>query len=264
MSTKRQRAQIRHLTTLKLRADNLPDGVCGVVQGVALVYGVTDHYETQFKPGCLDRTKREKLAAGKVALFLDHDYGVQEHVGVVRQLETVGDAEIMTAHLFDTEAGREAKEYLDAVLKAKAQTGLSIGFFARDTEWVDAADGTKVFQFNEIELEEISVTPRPAVPGAQVTGVRSEDASADGYVQLLRGMVATLGLEQFRAAVRAVDPDGAPASNAEPGPDSDASTREDSDAGTRTDSGDPKPATMEERLLAYRRSFAETERWLSR
>lgn len=249
------RGQVRHLTTLELRAEDMPKGVCGVVQGVALVYGVTDAYDTMFKAGCLDRTKREKLAAGKVALFLDHSYGVREHVGVVRSLETMAGAEVMTAHLFDTEDGREAKEYLAAVLASKAQTGLSVGFFSRETEWVDMPDGARVYQFNEIELEEISITPRPAVPGANVTGVRS-DASDDGYTALFRGAFATLGPEKFRAVVREVDPDSAPASNATATSDSDAPPDGDSDADTRTDSGDPIPATMDERLLAYRRSYA--------
>jgi HK97 family phage prohead protease len=249
----RDRGQVRHVTKLELRATDLPKGVCGIVQGVALVYGVTDHYDTMFKPGCLDRTKREKLAAGKVALFRDHEYGVSTHIGIVRALETIGDAEVMTAQLFDTEDGREAKEYIAAVLDASAQTGLSIGFWSRETEWVDRADGDRVYQFNEIELEEISLTPRPAVPGAQVTGVRS-DASDDGYTSLFRGALTTLGVEKFRAVVRDVDPDSAPPATPPPTQDSDASP-EDSDAHSRTDSGAPATATMDERLLAYRRSY---------
>jgi HK97 family phage prohead protease len=151
----------------------LAPGVCGVLVGVALVYGVVDSYGTRFRVGCLDRTKREKLAAGKVKVFADHEGRTRTHVGYVKTLETQGDREIMTAWLFDTEAGRSQKEYLAACMASGGYTGLSIGFYPRETEMVEE-NGDTIYDFLEVELDEVSNTPRPAVPGADVLGVRHE------------------------------------------------------------------------------------------
>ena len=46
--------------------DDLPDGICGRIHGVALIYNQWDDRLSRFKPGSLDRSKGEKVAAGKV------------------------------------------------------------------------------------------------------------------------------------------------------------------------------------------------------
>jgi phage head maturation protease len=166
---------------LEVRTTDLPEGVCGRVMGIALTYSAPDGYGTMFSPGCLDRTKAEKLAAGKVKLYADHGGKTGDHVGVVRTLETVGDSELMSADIFDTAAGRSSLEYVKAVVAAKAFTGLSIGFYDRESEWVPVdtpietswgATRNSVLVYNEVELDEVSLTPSPAVPGAEVTGTR--------------------------------------------------------------------------------------------
>ena len=236
----------------------LPAGVCGVLVGVALVYNVIDAYGTRFRPGCLDRTKREKLAAGKVKLFADHIGMTRTHVGFVKSLETQGDRELMTAYLFDTDAGRSQKEYLAACTASGGYTGLSIGFYPRETETVEV-DGTTVYDFVEVELDEVSNTPRPAVPGADVLGVRRDgDATltptSEALRAVLRVAVDVLGPEAVQAELAA----RTSASNARP---------EDSAAHPRdaegTDSRDGAPAaagattaTMDERITAVRRSYA--------
>jgi hypothetical protein len=48
-----------------LTETHLPPGVIGQVSGIALVYGVVDSHGTTFAPGSLDRTRREKVAAGR-------------------------------------------------------------------------------------------------------------------------------------------------------------------------------------------------------
>src|SRR5688572_22503496 len=85
----------RSATTLTMRGDSteLPAGVIGQVEGIAMVYDVVDSMGTTFARGCLDRTCRERVAAGKVRLFLDHGdqpsqgmYDTHLHIGVVREL----------------------------------------------------------------------------------------------------------------------------------------------------------------------------------
>lgn len=162
-----------HPTQLEFRVDAaMPAGICGRMVGVALVYGVVDTYGTTFARGCLDKTRAERLAGGKIKLFADHMNMTSAHVGVVRALEDIGDAVMMTADIFDTEDGRKIKEYLQAVMAARAETGLSVGFVSR--RGGPSSMDQQVYEFQEIELREISVTPMPAVPGTDVTGVRME------------------------------------------------------------------------------------------
>jgi len=101
-----------------MQEEDLPEGVCGRMVGTGLVYEQADSYGTIFALGCLDMTKRSKLAAGKVGLFaagpFGHEYGVRSHVGIVRSAETRGNEELISADLFDTEDGRRIKEYVGA------------------------------------------------------------------------------------------------------------------------------------------------------
>jgi HK97 family phage prohead protease len=198
-------------TTLSVRAENLPDGVCGVVTGIALRYNVEDSWGTRFLPGSVDKT-RAKVVARKVKLFDNHGardyYGTRTHIGTVTSLVTAGDAEVMTAELFDTEEGRKAKEYLSAVMRSGAESGLSIGFHPRGGDWSPKGDNKYgIYDYSEIELEEISLAPRQAVPGAEVTSVRRQPSAEDvnGVRLLLRGLRTTYGSEQLLALLRDED-----------------------------------------------------------
>ncbi len=234
-------------TALAFRTeDELPTGVCGRVTGLALRYNVVDSYGTLFTPGSVEKT-RAKVTAGKVKLFDNHGmqdyYGTRTHIGFVRSLTMAGDAELMVADLFDTEDGRRAKEYLSAVTASGAETGLSIGFYGRGG--TDVRDSNGVWQhyaYSEIELDEISLAPRQAVPGALVANVRAEQDP-----KVLRALLTPLCarmsdadiltlLRETRAAAPAV-------------PDADTGRDERPDNAT-------VPATMDERLRAVRASYA--------
>ena len=179
--TKRQ--TLWHLTDsrLEMRADpTLPPGIAGRVSGVALTYEVVDSYTTMFARKCAKRSIDTRVAARKVPLLLDHERTSKAHVGVVTSMEDVGDALVMTADVFDTADGRAALEYVKAVLASGASTGFSIGFVPRASEMV-MVDGKSVERFTEIELREVSITPMPAVPGAEIASARHDapDATPD-------------------------------------------------------------------------------------
>lgn len=271
--TNRIPAVTHRAVALEVRTDGLPDGIVGQVQGIALTYGVTDYYGTRFAAGCLDRTKAEKLAAGKVKLLSDHNGVTGCHVGVVRTLETIGDSELMSADVFDTAAGRGALEYLRAVVASKAFTGLSIGFYDRASDWIKSDEPTETpygqqrmggYQlYTEVELDEISLTPSPAVPGAEVTGTRNAEQKRELLRVALGTLVEGLPDDEVRsifaarfgkskdATVREVVREGA--SNA---------SRTDSPTATTASSDDAakdsaaNTATMDERLRAVRKSYA--------
>jgi HK97 family phage prohead protease len=252
--------------------DALPDGVCGRITGIALTYGVPDDYGTVFLPGSLARTRAEAISRGKVKLFADHGPFTDTHVGVVRSVDDIGDTAVMTADLFDTEAGRAMKEYLEAVLASGGETGLSIGFRPIEKEWRAGDDGDMYCAFKEIALREISITPVPAVPGTTVTSVRHEPgdtSDTDLLRRALRNILASLPEREARAVFDAVypistdsagaDPSDTPVAPVEPlagaAADAGRGTESATDA-SGDDARGSEVATMAQRLQAMRATFA--------
>jgi HK97 family phage prohead protease len=230
---------------IAIDAESLPSGICGRVRGIAVRYGVIDSYGTIFRRGSLDKT-RAKVASGKVMLFANHGagdgYGLSSHVGTVRTLVPEGDGEMMSADLFDTAAGRAAKEYLSAVVASDSRTGLSLGFHDRRSDWT-MHNGERVFAFDEIELEEISLTPRNAVPGAEVSSVRhGAPISKESAVALLAQLRATFPPEVFASLLEVPVADD----------ESDSVAKEKSD----DESSEPVVATYADRLDAARRTLS--------
>jgi HK97 family phage prohead protease len=173
----------RREVALEARQEGLPEGIAGRITGVALTYEQVDTYGTVFARGCAKRTIDTKVKARRVPFLMDHEREVDAHVGVVASLTDTGDGLVMVADLFDTEAGREARDYVKAVMAAGAVTGLSIGFVPKRTEMA-VVDGKTVERFLEIELREVSLTPMPSVPGTDVLGARSDKSTPDVPEQL--------------------------------------------------------------------------------
>jgi HK97 family phage prohead protease len=189
---------------LQMRADaTLPDGVAGRVSGVALTYETVDSYGTLFARGCAKLTIAGKVAARKVPLLMDHERRTGAHVGVVSMMQEAGDSLMMTADLFDTPEGRAALDYVKTVIAAGASTGFSIGFVPRKAETV-TIDGRVAERFLEIELREVSITPMPAVPGADVVSARTDSASAIERSEAeLLAIAAAAALDAMPAEARA-------------------------------------------------------------
>lgn len=220
----------RHFSRASLApvdATDLPAGIIGRMQGVALVYDVIDAHGTTFAPGALARTMRERVPAGKVKLFWDHgdahvsgSYDTDLHVGIVRRMwdtEHMGRrVSMMEADLFDTAEGRKAHDYLRAVHAAGGETGLSIGMLPDTVKWDEVmVEGVRTVRFKECGLREISITAEPSVPGTVTTFVRTDadpppdppndpDDDPVDFGPLLRGVLAAMGAESFRALSRAL------------------------------------------------------------
>ena len=105
------------------------------------------------------------------------------------------------------------------------------------------SDGQQVYAFTEIELDEISLAPRQAVPGADVLGVRTAPAlsmeSAQALVEQLR---KTFPPEQFAQLI------AVPASDDESGSAPPSESDDES-------SSEVLAVTYADRLDAFRRSL---------
>ena len=286
-----ERRQYRSATTLTMRgADEvnpLPAGVIGQVEGIALVYGVVDTYGTTFKRGCLDRTIRERVAAGKVKLYVDHGdvmlsgmYDTHLHIGTVRAMWDAQEPDgtwvnRFRADIFDTEPGRTAHEYLRAIAATNSETGVSIGLMDSPKTTRAVVGGVVCEEIAEVALREISVTGESSVPGTRVTAVRQETVEVGpmtitlpppdpaptqppNYLALLDGLVAHLGAATVRAHLRPIlsdggDTDSDAGSGAPDSPDSDAVTPTPQDV-TRGGTEPPTPNVPVEERLAFVRS----------
>jgi hypothetical protein len=201
---------------LALQESDLPAGVIGRVEGIALVYDVVDDHGTTFVRGCLDRTRAEKVAAGKVKLYWDHGkamlyegfYDSDLHIGTVRSLSdvTLPDGRIaayMVADLIDCPKAHEVKDYVRGVIASGGTTGLSIGFVPRSPKPSKTEKrGTK---YTEIELREISITSSQSVPDSELLAERSSPA-----VRLraaLDALIGALGPDTVRAALENYEAD---------------------------------------------------------
>lgn len=241
------------VAALTFEDNDLPAGVCGRVRGIALPFEVLDSYRTVFRRGCTDKT-RNKAAKRKIKLFDNHGmvdwYGTRTHIGVVTGLEYDAslNADVMTADIFDTEDGRRCKEYLRAVVSSGGETGLSVGFYVRES-CTETWQGERVDVFTEIEIDEISLAPRNAVPGAVVTGVR-----ADLPELQIRAMLQHLAKRLTRAQWIELTLNIVTADEAD-----DAAKGDEPDAeGSRAAGDEPEAVTMDDRLMAYRRLVATT------
>jgi HK97 family phage prohead protease len=248
----------RHEAALLTRQEELPTGVAGRITGIALTFDQVDTYGTMFARGAAKRTIDLKVKARKVPFLMDHEREVDSHVGVVASLTETEDALVMVADLFDTEGGRAAKEYVQAVMAAGASTGLSIGFVPRRSEMVQV-DGRMVERFLEIELREISLTPMPSVPGTDVLGARHDvleqphDAVRTDRDLLI--LAAEMALDALSVTDRhaVLDRYASPyRDDAAPDTSSDACCASSTPA--RTDQG-TAALTMAERLEAVRRTY---------
>lgn len=173
----------------------LPAGVIGQVRGIALVYGEIDTHGSTFERGALERTMRERVAAGKVKLYWDHGdapmtgfYDSDLHIGTVKsltdvQLEDGRWAAYMVADLFDVPKAHLAKQYIQGVLASGGETGLSIGGMKKGIKSsLIKIKGVAVERITEFPLSEISITSMQAVPDSEVLAVRAEVEAAIAQV----------------------------------------------------------------------------------
>ena len=137
----------------------------GVFAGYGSVFGVRDRQNDIVTRGAFTRTLEEhRLNGSTPALLMHHD--PTRPVGKFERILEDDRGLYVEGHLaMATPAGSEAFE----LLKAKALTGLSIGFLPRKRRF-DPTD--KVGLIEDVDLLEISLVSVPANPAATVSSVK--------------------------------------------------------------------------------------------
>lgn len=277
----------RGATTLTMRgadeSTQLPAGVIGQVEGIALVYDVVDSHGTTFARGCLDQTIRQRVATGKVKLYVDHGdapltgmYDTHLHIGTVREMWDATEPNgqhvcRFRADIFDTEQGRKEYEYLKAVAATESETGVSIGMLDMPETARATIGGVACERITKVPLREISITGESSVPGTRVTHVRADvdyfillDGMYDhvGHAVALDRLRARMGDAAVRAHLSATISDACAANSdavrsAPPTSDSLGANTQDSPGASQGGTEPPLPNTvpMTERIAFLRSTY---------
>lgn len=137
----------------------------GEIEGYAAVFDVIDDGLDVVARGAFRRSLKERGSDG-IRLLWQHD--VTAPLGRILEIKEDETGLYIRAKLLDTvQRGREALE----LLRAKAISGLSIGYRARETEFTRRA-GRMIRVLKDVDLEEISLVTFPMNRRAGVTAVK--------------------------------------------------------------------------------------------
>lgn len=133
----------------------------GTIEVLAVAFGVTDDYGTQFRRGTFTASLEERLPV----IAWSHDWA--EPIGKALSYREADEGLYLTCRL-DIGQGITRADQAHAQLRSGTLTDVSVGFLRRASE----QDGDVVV-ITEADLDEVSVVLRGAVPGAKVLAVRS-------------------------------------------------------------------------------------------
>lgn len=139
----------------------------GTFEGYASTFGGLDAYDDTIEPGAYAESIKSKTPV----LLWQHD--AADVIGMIEELKEDAHGLYMKARLLVEDIGKAKEAY--ALLKAKALSGLSIGFIPVEY-WYEKSDKAKwgeIRHLKKIDLWEVSLVTFPADGGAGVTGVKS-------------------------------------------------------------------------------------------
>ena len=145
----------------EIRSGEIRAAANGVVEILAVAYGVTDDYGTQFQRGTFTESLEERLPV----IAWGHQW--TEPIGRATGFRETDEGLVLTARLDIGGAVPRADQAYEQA-RSGTLTDVSVGFMRRADE---ERDGVTVI--TKADLDEVSFVLRGAVPGAKVLAVRS-------------------------------------------------------------------------------------------
>lgn len=137
------------------------------ISGYLTRWGELDGYNDITVKGSFLKT----IAAHKtLPLLWSHEYKAMP-IGLVRAMKEDDRGVFFIASLAQTSAGIDAYK----LLALGGGMGVSYGFDLKRYEY-RSVNGTRARMLQEVELAEVSLTPFPALPSAQITDIGAKDA----------------------------------------------------------------------------------------
>ena len=164
ISSKEEKMETKDYTAdIEYKADSA--GVGGF-EGYASVFGVLDYHNDIVVDGAFTETmKAFKKSGSTMPLLWQHNTG--QPVGVINSMRQDEKGLLVSGVFADTEAGRDAREYL----RLKAVQKMSIGYRVKKASY-DDKKGIRYIE--EIELGEVSLVTFPANEKATITSVKAD------------------------------------------------------------------------------------------
>lgn len=148
----------------------------GTVEGVGVAFNTVDSYRSEFAPDAFN-------VKGKIPMLWAHDS--TQPIGSWSRFEARADGLHIAGKL--NLAVARAQE-VRSLLQAGDVSGLSVGFrILKDTR---LANGVR--RILQADLREISIVTFPAVPGSNVSTVRTAGRDYSALIRALTGASATL------------------------------------------------------------------------
>jgi HK97 family phage prohead protease len=146
----------------------------GEITGLASVYGNVDLQDDIMERGALDRSiaNHQGKAASKIPLLDWHGDSLGRLIGSAKELRSVPEGVWFKAGFSNTPEAQRARQ----LAQEGHLSGVSIGYLPIRQSF-KTAGGKNIRVLHEVRLLEISLTPVPANPLAQVASVKAGDSS---------------------------------------------------------------------------------------
>jgi len=168
----------------------------GLFSGYGSVFGVVDSYREVVEKGAFLQSLNEQSSKDRpIPVLWQHRSG--EPIGVYDKVFEDDKGLYVEGRLLIKDVARAAEAH--ALMKAKAVSGLSIGYYVRDDSWDEKE---RVLRLKQLDLVEVSLVTFPANDDARVDAIKSKLAHGDlptlpEFEQLLR----EAGFSKTQAAV---------------------------------------------------------------
>lgn len=166
----------------------------GVFSGYGSVFDVIDAYREVVAPGAFTNTLAKWAKKDRFPPML-YQHRSAEPIGAFTEMREDEKGLFVKGQLLVDDIQRSREVY--ALLKAKALSGMSIGFsIMPDGEEYDSRAG--IYKLTEIDLWEVSIVTFPANDAANVEEVKERNRSHSAFVDRIRACTARGELPSVR------------------------------------------------------------------
>lgn len=168
----------------------------GFFSGYGSVFGVTDSYNEVVAPGAFVDSLADRKARNRpIPVLWQHQSS--QPLGVYSKVQEDGTGLYVEGKLLTGEVAQAREAH--ALMKAGAVTGLSIGYWPRESSFDEK---TGIRTLNRVDLEEVSIVTMPANDDARIDAIKMKLAhgglpSLPEFEKLLR----EAGFSKTQAAV---------------------------------------------------------------
>lgn len=179
---------------LSVKADGVADD--GTFEGYGSVFGVVDSYQEVVAPGAFTESLSELAAKSRVVPVL-WQHRSDQPIGVYDKIAEDETGLLVQGRLLVANVGQAAEAH--ALMKAGAVSGLSIGYWVRESSFDEK---TGIRTLTKLDLVEVSLVTFPANDDARVEAVKFKLAHGElPNIREFEKLLREAGFSKTQAAV---------------------------------------------------------------